>query len=77
MLFSDPGKGRIIFDSGRGTEPEKVTLAEDCSCGDVLGRHFRCRLLKRFERGNRGRSEGFPREQPRRFERVIGGIGGA
>lgn len=37
MPFSDPGKGRIIFDSGRGTEPEKVTLAEDCNCGDVLG----------------------------------------
>ena len=37
MAFSDPGKGRIIFDSGRGTEPEKVTLAEDCKCGDILG----------------------------------------
>ena len=37
MAFSDPGKGRIILDSGRGTEPEKVTLAEDCKCGDVLG----------------------------------------
>ena len=37
MAFSDPGKGRVIFDSGRGTEPGKVTLAEDCKCGDVLG----------------------------------------
>ncbi len=37
MAFSDPGKGRVIFDSGRGTEPKKVTLAEDAKCGDVLG----------------------------------------
>ncbi|MFC1985384.1 hypothetical protein ACFLWC_00130 [Chloroflexota bacterium] len=37
MAFSDPGKGRVILDSGRGTEPGKVTLAEDCKCGDVLG----------------------------------------
>ena len=37
MAFSDPGTGRDILDSGRGTEPEKVTLAEDCQCGDVLG----------------------------------------
>jgi len=37
MAFSDPGKGRVILDSGRGTEPEKVTLAEDVKCGDVLG----------------------------------------
>ena len=37
MAFSDPGTGRIILDSGRGTEPGKVTLAEDCECGDVLG----------------------------------------
>lgn len=37
MAFSDPGKGRITLDSGRGTEPGKVTLAEDCQCGDVLG----------------------------------------
>ncbi len=37
MAFSDPGKGRNVLDSGRGTEPEKVTLAEDCKCGDVLG----------------------------------------
>jgi len=37
MAFSDPGKGRTILDSGRGTEPGKVTLAEDCKCGDVLG----------------------------------------
>ncbi len=37
MAFSDPGKGRVVLDSGRGTEPEKVTLAEGCKCGDVLG----------------------------------------
>ena len=37
MAFSDPGKGRVVLDSGRGTEPEKVTLAEDSKCGDVLG----------------------------------------
>ena len=37
MAFSDPGTGRVILDSGRGTEPEKVTLAEDGKCGDVLG----------------------------------------
>ena len=37
MAFSDPGKGRVVLDSGRGTEPEKVTLAEDCKCGDALG----------------------------------------
>ncbi len=37
MAFSDSGKGRVILDSGRGTEPEKVTLAEDCKSGDVLG----------------------------------------
>ena len=37
MAFSDPGTGRVVLDSGRGTEPEKVTLAEDCKCGDVLG----------------------------------------
>ena len=37
MAFSDPGKGRIILDSGRGTEPQEVTLAENCKCGDVLG----------------------------------------
>ena len=37
MAFSDPGKGRDILDSGRGTEPGKVTLAEDCKSGDVLG----------------------------------------
>ena len=37
MAFSDPGKGRLVLDSGRGTEPGKVTLAEDCKCGDVLG----------------------------------------
>ena len=37
MAFSDPGKGRTVLDSGRGTEPGKVTLAEDCKGGDVLG----------------------------------------
>ena len=37
MAFSDSGKGRNVLDSGRGTEPGKVTLAEDCKCGDVLG----------------------------------------
>ena len=37
MAFSDPGKGRIVLDSGRGTEPKKVTLAEDSKGGDVLG----------------------------------------
>ena len=37
MAFSDPGKGRVILDSGRGTEPVKVTLGEDSKCGDVLG----------------------------------------
>ena len=37
MAFSDPGTGRIVLDSGRGTEPGKATLAEDCKCGDVLG----------------------------------------
>lgn len=37
MAFSDPGTGRTVLDSGRGPEPGKVTLAEDCKCGDVLG----------------------------------------
>ena len=37
MAFSDSGKGRVILDSGRGTQPEKVTLAEAVKCGDVLG----------------------------------------
>ena len=37
MAFSDPGIGRTILDSGRGTEPQKVTLAEACDMGDVLG----------------------------------------
>jgi hypothetical protein len=37
MAFSDTGTGRVILDSGRGTEPGKVTLAEYCKCGDVLG----------------------------------------
>lgn len=37
MAFNDPGAGRSIKDSGRGTQPEKVTLAEACLRGDVLG----------------------------------------
>ncbi len=37
MAFADPGMGRTILDSGRGTEPQKVTLAGDCQVGDVLG----------------------------------------
>ena len=37
MAFSDPGTGRITLDSGRGPEPGKVTLAEGCKRGDVLG----------------------------------------
>ena len=37
MAFSDPGMGRTILDSGRGTEPQKVTLGEACQAGDVLG----------------------------------------
>ena len=37
MAFSDPATGRKILDSGRGTEPQTVTLAEACKVGDVLG----------------------------------------
>ena len=37
MAFSDPGVGRTILDSGRGTEPQTVVLAEACKAGDVLG----------------------------------------
>jgi hypothetical protein len=37
MSFADPGTGRVVADSGRGTAPGKVTLAEDCKTGDVLG----------------------------------------
>jgi len=37
MAFSDPATGRVILDSGRGTEPQTVTLAEACKVGDVLG----------------------------------------
>ena len=37
MAFSDPGMGRTILDSGRGTEPQTVTLAAACQAGDVLG----------------------------------------
>jgi len=37
VAFADPATGRIIIDSGRGTEPGRVTLAEACKVGDVLG----------------------------------------
>ncbi len=37
MAFADPGVGRTILDSGRGTQPCTVTLAEACQAGDVLG----------------------------------------
>ena len=37
MAFADPGAGRSILDSGRGTQPETVTLAQACKVGDVLG----------------------------------------
>ncbi len=37
MAFADPATGRSIVDSGRGTEPQKVVLAEACKVGDVLG----------------------------------------
>jgi len=37
MAFGDPATGRKILDSGRGTEPQTVTLAEACKVGDVLG----------------------------------------
>ncbi len=37
MSFADPGVGRIVKDSGRGTQPGEVTLAEACQAGDVLG----------------------------------------
>lgn len=37
MAFADPGAGRVIKDTGRDTEPGKVTLAEACLVGDVLG----------------------------------------
>lgn len=37
MAFSDPGKNRKIVDSGVGTRPGTVTLAEACVAGDVLG----------------------------------------
>ena len=37
MAFADPATGRVVLDSGRGTEPQKVTLAEACKVGDVLG----------------------------------------
>ena len=34
MAFSDPGKGRII---GQGEGLVKITLAEACKAGDILG----------------------------------------
>ena len=37
MAFADPATGRKIVDSGRGTRPGTVTLAEACVVGDVLG----------------------------------------
>jgi hypothetical protein len=37
MAFSDPGKDRQIIDSGVGSYPPTVTLAEACKRGDVLG----------------------------------------
>ncbi|HLC23178.1 MAG TPA: hypothetical protein VJL08_01895 [Dehalococcoidia bacterium] len=37
MAFADPATGRNIVDSGRGTRPGTVTLAEACKVGDVLG----------------------------------------
>ena len=37
MAFADPGKNRKIEDSGVGTRPGTVTLAEACVAGDVLG----------------------------------------
>lgn len=37
MSFADPGVGRSIVDSGRGTQPGKVTLTDSCNVGDVLG----------------------------------------
>ena len=37
MAFADPATGRSILDSGRGTNPQTVVLAEDCKVGDVLG----------------------------------------
>ncbi len=37
MAFADPQLGRTLLDSGRGTEPQTVTLAAACVMGDVLG----------------------------------------
>lgn len=37
MAFADPQISRIVIDSGRGTNPGKVVLAEACVAGDVLG----------------------------------------
>ncbi len=37
MAFADPQVGRVIKDSGRGTQPGAVTLAGTVSRGDVLG----------------------------------------
>jgi hypothetical protein len=37
MALTDPGKDRQIIDSGVGSYPPTVTLAEACKRGDVLG----------------------------------------
>jgi hypothetical protein len=37
MAFGDSQIARVIVDSGRGPNPGKVTLAEACVAGDVLG----------------------------------------
>jgi hypothetical protein len=37
MALTDPGTGRYIMASGRAPEPGKVTLAEACKAGDILG----------------------------------------
>ena len=37
MAFGDTSLGRVILDSGRGTNPGTVVLAEACKAGDVLG----------------------------------------
>ncbi len=38
MAYTDNTEGgRIILDTGRGTQPQMVALAEGCEVGDVLG----------------------------------------
>jgi hypothetical protein len=37
MAFADPGTGRKIISTGRAPEPGKITLAEACKAGDILG----------------------------------------